>query len=122
MISTGREWPHRVVKRPSPERRQRRERAGSGNSNLRPARVGVLDIRPAHYIKGMNVELDDDQAAALIKELAEIVEGDPYPFSPRISTLRAILEKLAPQPVREPLPPPKHYLPPRATLAKWRRG
>ena len=78
---------------------------------------------PAHHIRGMDLELDDELAAALIKELAEIVEGDPYPFSPRISTLRAILEKLAPQPVREPLPPPKPYAPPRATRAKrWWRG
>jgi hypothetical protein len=60
----------------------------------------------------MNIELDDDQAAALIRELHDIIENDPYPFSPRISTLRSILEKLAPQPVREPLPKPKHYTPP----------
>jgi hypothetical protein len=45
----------------------------------------------------------------LIKELHDIVENDPFPFSPRIRTLRAILEKLRPEPVREPLPPPKHY-------------
>ena len=29
------EWPRRVVKRPSPERRQRRERADSGRSRKR---------------------------------------------------------------------------------------
>jgi hypothetical protein len=70
----------------------------------------------------MNIELDDDQAAALIKELHDIVENDPFPFSERIRTLRAVLEKLRPEPVREPLPPPKHYVPPKATVAKWRRG
>jgi hypothetical protein len=32
---------------------------------------------------------------------------DPYPFSPRILTLRAILAKLKPEPVPDPLPPPK---------------
>jgi hypothetical protein len=34
-----------------------------------------------------------------------INENDPYPFSPRIRTLRNILAKLRPEPVREPLPP-----------------
>ena len=32
--------------------------------------------------------------------LYEIVEHDRYPFSPRIRTLRAILAKLRPEPVR----------------------
>jgi hypothetical protein len=41
------------------------------------------------------------------QELHDIVESDRYPFSPRIRTLRAILTKLRPEPVREPLPPPK---------------
>jgi hypothetical protein len=60
----------------------------------------------------MNVELNDEQAAALIQgKLHDIIESDPYPFSPRIRTLRAVLEKLAPLPVREPLPPPKQYAP-----------
>jgi hypothetical protein len=45
-----------------------------------------------------------DEAAALTQELHDIVENDPYPFSPRIRTLRAILAKLRPEPVREPLP------------------
>jgi len=62
------------------------------------------------------------EAAALIKELHETVEDDPYPFSPRICTLRAILAKLRPEPVREPLPPPKVYAPPRAVARKRRRG
>jgi hypothetical protein len=43
----------------------------------------------------MNIELDDEQAAALIKELHDIVENDPYPFSPRIRTLRATREASA---------------------------
>jgi hypothetical protein len=53
-------------------------------------------------------------SAALTQELHETVEHDPYPFSPRIRSLRAILAKLSPEPVREPLPPPKVYAPPRA--------
>ena len=61
----------------------------------------------------MHLDLSDEEAA-LIKELRETVETDRYPFSPRIRTLRAILAKLRPEPVREPLPPPKVYAPPRA--------
>jgi hypothetical protein len=49
--------------------------------------------------------------AALTKELAD---NDRYPLSPRIQTLRAILAKLRPEPLREPSPTPKVYAPPRA--------
>ena len=35
--------------------------------------------------------------------------------------LQPILAKLRPEPVREPLPPPKVYVPPRATAARRRR-
>jgi hypothetical protein len=60
--------------------------------------------------------------AALIKELPDITGNDRHPFSARIQTLRAILAKLRPEPVREPLPPPKVYAPPRATAAGRRRA
>jgi hypothetical protein len=40
--------------------------------------------------------------------------------SPRIQTLKAILSKIRPEPTREPLPPLRHYEPPRA-MAKRRR-
>jgi hypothetical protein len=59
----------------------------------------------------MHLDLTDEETAALTRELHEIVENDRYPFSPRIRTLRAILHKLRPEPVREPLPPPKVYAP-----------
>jgi hypothetical protein len=39
----------------------------------------------------MNLELSDEETAALTQELHDIVENDPYPFSPRSRTLRAIL-------------------------------
>ena len=42
----------------------------------------------------------------LAKSFSEIVENDRYPFSHRIRTLRGILAKLRPEPVRKPLPPP----------------
>ena len=61
-----------------------------------------------------HLDLTDDEAAALTQELHEIVENDRYPLSSRIRTLRAVLNKLRPEPAREPLPPPKVYAPPQA--------
>jgi hypothetical protein len=66
----------------------------------------------------MHLHLTDEEAAALTRELHEIVENAPYPLSPRIRTLREILAKLRPEPVREPLPPRKVYAPPRATIER----
>jgi hypothetical protein len=68
----------------------------------------------------MYLDLSDEEAAALTQELHEIVENDRYPFSPRIRTLKGILAKLRPEPVREPLPAPKVYAPPRASAARRR--
>jgi hypothetical protein len=69
----------------------------------------------------MNLDLTDEETAALLRELDGIIDGDRYFMSPRIKTLRAIRAKIRPEPVREPLPPPaKSYAPPRAT-AKQRR-
>jgi hypothetical protein len=68
-----------------------------------------------------HLDLTDEEAAALIKELTDITGNDRYPFSARIQTLRAILAKLRPEPAREPHPPPKVYAPPRATAARRRR-
>jgi hypothetical protein len=66
-----------------------------------------------------NLELTDEQAAELTNELHDLVESDRYPFSSRIRILREILSKLRPEAVREPLPLPRYYEPPRA---KRRRG
>jgi hypothetical protein len=71
----------------------------------------------------MNLDLTDEETAALTQELHNIVENDRYPFSQRIRTLRGILANLRPEPMRKPLPPPpKVYAPPRATVAFGRRG
>jgi hypothetical protein len=76
--------------------------------------------RSQPHIEAMqHFDLTDDEAAALIRELHEIVENDRYPFSPRIQTLRAILAKLRPEPVREPLPPLKVFAPP--SKGRYRR-
>jgi hypothetical protein len=57
----------------------------------------------------MHLYLSDEETAALTQELHEVVEGEKYPFSPRIRTLRAILAKFRPEPAREPLLLPKRY-------------
>jgi hypothetical protein len=41
----------------------------------------------------------------MIRELDRIIDDDRYPLSPRVVTLKAILNKIRPEPVREPLPP-----------------
>jgi hypothetical protein len=69
----------------------------------------------------MQLELSDDETAALTGLLTNTIGADRYPLSPRIQTLKAILGKIRPEPVREPLPPLKVYAPPRAS-AKRRRG
>jgi hypothetical protein len=56
--------------------------------------------------------------AALIKELADITGNDRYPLSSRIRSLGGILAKLRPEPVHEPLPPPKVYAPPRVVARR----
>jgi hypothetical protein len=71
----------------------------------------------------MHFDLTDEEAAALLRELDGLIDGDRYFLSPRIKTLRAIRAKIRPQPVREPLPPPpKQYAPPRATARQRRRA
>ena len=70
----------------------------------------------------MNDRSAPPASAALTQELHDIVENDRYPFSPRIRTLRAILAKLRPEPVRKPLPPLKVYPPPRMGRYRRRRG
>jgi hypothetical protein len=70
----------------------------------------------------MNLQLSDEQAAALEREPRRIINDDCYPFSPRISRLREILHMIRPEPVREPLPPLRHYQPPRATAKRRCRG
>jgi hypothetical protein len=52
----------------------------------------------------MHLDLSDEEAAALLKELNGLIDGDRYFLSPRIKTLKAIRAKLRPEPVREPLP------------------
>jgi hypothetical protein len=68
----------------------------------------------------MILDLTDEETVALLREIDAIIANDRYFLSPRIQTLKAILAKLRPEPVREPQPPIKHYAPSRSTGA-WRR-
>jgi hypothetical protein len=70
----------------------------------------------------MNLDLTDEEKAALLGELDSIIDSDRFPFSPRIRMLKEIRAKIEPYPTREPLPTPKHYDPPRATAARRRRA
>jgi len=54
----------------------------------------------------MNLDLTDEETAALLRELNGLIDGDRYFMSSRIQTLKAIRAKIRPEPVREPLSPP----------------
>jgi hypothetical protein len=69
----------------------------------------------------MQLDLTDEQTTTLLRELDRIIDGDRFPFSPRIRTLKGILAKIRPEPLRVPLPPVKVYALPRATSARRRR-
>jgi len=82
----------------------------------------IVAGRWKRYIKFMKLDLSDEQAAVLTKELDGMIDRDRYPFSPRIRTLKEIIGMLRPEPVRAPLPPPKVYAPPKAVVARRRRA
>ena len=68
-----------------------------------------------------NLDLTDEKHAPLLRLVEKALDTDRYPLSPRLYPLRPILEKLEPQPMREPRPAPKVYAPPKATAAQRRR-
>ena len=68
----------------------------------------------------MNLDLTDEEAAALLRELDHIIDSDRYFLSPRIQTLKAIRSKMRPEQERDPLPPLKHYEPPRVSVRRRR--
>jgi hypothetical protein len=79
----------------------------------------------------MELDLTDDETAALGRLLSDAIDRDRYPLSPRIKMLKGILAKIRPEPPkaslapkglepkREPLLPLKQYEPPRA--GRYRR-
>ena len=59
-----------------------------------------------------HLDLSDEEEAVLAVELVQLISRAKYPFSDRVRTLGAILNKLRPEPARELPPPPKVYAPP----------
>jgi hypothetical protein len=52
--------------------------------------------------------LDDAEKAALAALLRQVIAADPFPMSPRIRRLRAILDELEPPAARpQPFPGPR---------------
>ena len=68
-----------------------------------------------------NLQLSDEQAAILDRELTRLIDDDRYPLSPRSRMLIEIRSMIRPEPVRQALPEPRHYEPPRATAARRRQ-
>jgi hypothetical protein len=70
----------------------------------------------------MMLDLSEEETDALAKLLSRTIDDDRHPLSPRIQILNAVLAKIPPEPVREPLPSPIVYAPPRAAAIKRRRA
>jgi hypothetical protein len=70
----------------------------------------------------MHLDLSDEETTALARLLSSTIDGDRFPLSPRVQTLKGILGKFRPKPPREPLPPIKNYDPPQATAARRHRA
>ena len=62
----------------------------------------------------MSLDLSAKEAPAVVALITRTISDNRYALSRRIRTLKAILAKLRPEPVREPLLPPKVYASPRA--------
>jgi hypothetical protein len=63
------------------------------------------------HLPVMILDLTDEETEVLARLLRRTINGDPYPLSPRVRTLKAILAKIQPEPAHAPLPPPKVYAP-----------
>jgi len=59
----------------------------------------------------MPLDLTDEETAALAPLLSETIDGDRYPLSRRVQTLKAVLAKIQPEPVRKPRPPLQYHKP-----------
>ena len=69
----------------------------------------------------MNLDLTDEQSEALARLLRSAIDDDRYPLSPRVRTLKEILEQLRPPPSAPAAPPPplRSYAPP--SMGRYRR-
>jgi hypothetical protein len=63
----------------------------------------------------MTLDLTEEEAAALTNLLKRAISDDHFLLSPRVQTLRAILDQLEPRPPQPAASPePRVYAPPRA--------
>jgi hypothetical protein len=70
----------------------------------------------------LTLDLTDDEAALLLRELNRLIDGDRYFLSDRVKIPKAIRAKIRPETAREPLPSPRSAMPPPwATTASRRR-
>ena len=51
----------------------------------------------------MNLDLTEDETAALERLLSDAIDRDRYPLSPRIKMLKGILAKIRPEPPKASL-------------------
>jgi hypothetical protein len=66
------------------------------------------------------MNLDDKDIGDLAAILRRLLDETKYPYSREARCWRELLQKLAPEPTREPLPPlPKIYAPP--SKGRYRR-
>jgi hypothetical protein len=94
---------------------------GGRKNRRRKFRCPWFTFESELIIISRDMNLTDDEKAALIRELDQIINETRYPLSPRIMTLKAIRAKLRPEPVREPVPLVKQYEPPRHGRYRRRR-
>jgi hypothetical protein len=60
-----------------------------------------------------NLDLREDEAAALIRVLRKVIDDDRYPLSSRVQMLQGILDRLEPRAARpSAAPEPRVYEPP----------
>jgi hypothetical protein len=72
------------------------------------------------YVEPRTYPEPDDETRAVAEHLKAMIAADPFPPSPRLRMLRAILAKLDPDTRPKPLPAPKAGEPSLA-LARRRR-
>jgi hypothetical protein len=117
------------VRRGAPGRKCRIRRPVAWSAGQRIDRaVGDFRQDPAqerfdHQMQRMTtkLELSEDEAATLLRELDAIIREDRYFLSPRIRALTAIRDQLRSPVTREPLPPLKSYEPPSKGRYRKRR-
>ena len=69
---------------------------------LRFADRGLAAVGKRPHLPFMMLDLTEEETDALARLLSRTIDDDRYPLSPRVQTLKAILIKIRPEPVREP--------------------